>query len=42
VAVKIDVRVALLKNFNIEEDVTYRDYRKFRTDIKILPAAESQ
>ena len=42
VAVKIDVRVALLKNFNVEEDVTYRDYRKFRTDIKILPAAESQ
>ena len=42
VAVKIDVRVALLKNFNIEEDVAYRDYRKFRTDIKILPAAESQ
>jgi hypothetical protein len=42
VAVKVDVRVALLKNFNVEEDVTYRDYRKFRIDTKILPAAESQ
>jgi hypothetical protein len=42
VAVKVDVRVALLKNFNVEEDVTYRDYRKFRTDTKIVPVRESQ
>jgi hypothetical protein len=42
VAVKVDVRVALLKNFNVEEDVTYRDYRKFRTDTKIVPVGESQ
>jgi hypothetical protein len=40
VAVKVDVRVALLKNFNLEADVTYRDYKKFRTDTKIVPVGE--
>ncbi len=42
VAVKIDVRVALLKNFNVEADVTYRDYKKFRTDTRIVPVGELQ
>jgi hypothetical protein len=42
VAIKIDVRVALLKNFNVEADVTYRDYKKFRTDTKIVPVGELQ
>jgi len=42
VAVKIDVRVALLKNFNVEDDLTYRDYKKFRTDTKIVPLGELQ
>jgi hypothetical protein len=42
VAIKVDVRVALLKNFNVEADVTYRDYKKFRTDTKILPVGEVQ
>ena len=37
---KIDVRVALLKNFNLAEDVTYRDYKKFRTDTKIVGVGE--
>ena len=41
VALKVDVRVALLKNFNIEADVTYRDYKKFRTDTKIVPVGEA-
>jgi len=41
IAVKVDVRVALLKDFNLEDDITYRDYKKFRTSTKILPAAES-
>jgi hypothetical protein len=40
VAIKVDVRVALLKNFNLEADVTYRDYKKFRTDTKIVPVGE--
>jgi len=40
VDVKVDVRLALLKNFNVEDDITYRDYKKFRTDTKIVPAGE--
>ncbi|MGH9546437.1 MAG: hypothetical protein ACRD23_14615 [Terriglobales bacterium] len=40
VAVKVDVRVALLKNFNVEADITYRDYKKFRTNTKIVPVRE--
>jgi hypothetical protein len=42
VAVKIDVRLALLKDFNVEDDITYRDYKKFRTDTKIVPIGEVQ
>jgi hypothetical protein len=42
VAIKVDVRVALLKNFNLEADVAYRDYKKFRTDTKIVPVEEVQ
>ncbi len=40
--VKVDVRLALLKNFNVEDDITYRDYKKFRTDTKIVPVEEAQ
>ena len=42
IAVKIDVRLALLKNFDVEDDITYRDYKKFRTDSKIIPVGEAQ
>jgi hypothetical protein len=42
VALKLDARVALLKGLNILEDVTYRDYKKFRTDTKIVPVGEVQ
>ena len=42
VAVKIDVRLALLKNFNVEDDITFRDYKKFRTNTKIVPIGELQ
>lgn len=42
VAVKVDARLALLKDFNIEVDVSDRDYKKFRTDTKILPIAEGK
>jgi hypothetical protein len=38
--VKADARVALLKTFRFNEDVTYRDYKKFRTDTKIVPMGE--
>jgi hypothetical protein len=40
VAIKVDVRVVLLKNFNLEADVTYRDYKKFRTGTRIVPEAD--
>jgi hypothetical protein len=42
VSLKLDARVALFKALNIEEDVAYRDYRKFRTDTKIVPGTEIQ
>jgi hypothetical protein len=42
VAAKVDARVALLKNFNMDIDVTYRDYKKFRTDAKIVGVGEVQ
>jgi len=40
--VKVDVRLALLKNFNVEDDITYRDYQKFRNQHKDYPAGEVQ
>jgi hypothetical protein len=42
VTLKLDARLALLKGLNISEDVTFRDYKKFRTDTKIVPVAEEQ
>jgi hypothetical protein len=36
VAVKVDVRVALMKNFNLELEQTYRDYKKFRATGRIV------
>jgi hypothetical protein len=41
IAVKVDVRVALLKDFNLEDDITYRDYQKFRSTSKIVPIGEA-
>src|ERR1051326_5473109 len=35
-AVRMSARVLLLKNFNMEVDTTYRDYKKFRTESRIL------
>ena len=40
VAVQIDVRLALVKNFNEDVDETFRDYKKFRTDSKITVMGE--
>ena len=40
--VKVDARLALLKDFNLEDDITYRDYKKFRSDTKIVPIGELQ
>ena len=36
VALKIDVRLALLKDFNVEVEQTFRDYKKFRATAKII------
>ena len=41
-AVHIDVRLALLKNYNEDVEETYRDYKKFRTDTKITVIGETQ
>jgi hypothetical protein len=40
VALKLDARIALFKGLNIDEDVTYRDYKKFHTEIRIVPSKE--
>jgi len=37
---KVDAKIALLKNFDAEYDVTFRDYQKFRTDAVIQPLGE--
>jgi hypothetical protein len=42
VAVNVDVRLALVKNFDITEDVTYRDYKKFRSNSRVVPLGEGQ
>jgi hypothetical protein len=33
---KLDARVALFKNFNMDGELSYRDYKKFRTSSKIV------
>lgn len=40
VDVKFGARVAMLKNFNEDIDLTYRDYKKFRTDARIVGVGE--
>ena len=40
VAVKMDVRLALLKNFKVDADDTFRDYKKFRTSSRIVGVQE--
>jgi len=42
VAVKVDVRLALLKEYNVEVEQTYRDYKKFRATTKILAVEDLQ
>ena len=40
VTAKIDVRLALLKNFNADIEQEYRDYKKFRASSKIVSVGE--
>jgi hypothetical protein len=42
VTVKVDVRLALLKEFRMEEDQTFRDYKKFRATTRILDVGDLQ
>jgi hypothetical protein len=37
---KVDARFALVKNFNLDQQTTYRDYKKFRTDTKIVGVSQ--
>ena len=41
-AVHIDVRLALVKNFNEDVEQTYRDYKKFRTETKFTVVGETE
>jgi hypothetical protein len=40
VTFKIDVRLALVKGFNVAGEQTFRDYKKFRTSAKIVGMGE--
>lgn len=42
IAVSVDVRLALLKDLALEVDVSDHDYKKFRTDTKIVSIGEMQ
>jgi hypothetical protein len=41
-SVHVDVRVALLKNFNVNVDVTDKDYKKFHTETRIVGLDEAK
>jgi hypothetical protein len=38
--IKIDAKLALLKQFDMDLDIGYRDYKKFRAETKIIPGGE--
>jgi hypothetical protein len=40
VTFRVDVRVALFKDYNVDGDQEYRDYKKFRTTAKIIGMGE--
>jgi len=40
IAIKLDARLALIKGINLSEEISYRDYKKFRTDTKVVPVGE--
>ena len=42
VTAKIDVRLGLVKNFDVGVEQTYRDYKKFRTSSRIVGMGEVQ
>ena len=40
IEVKVDARLALLKELNMDLDFTFRDYKKFRSDSKLIVGRE--
>ena len=40
IALHIDARLALLKNIELDQDLTYKDYKKFRTQTRIVGMEE--
>ena len=40
VAVQIDLRLALVKDYHDDVDMTFRDYKKFRSETKITVIGE--
>lgn len=40
IALHVDVKIALLKNIDMDQDVTYKDYKKFRTQTRIVGVEE--
>jgi hypothetical protein len=42
VAVHVDGRLALVKGFNFDVDLTYKDYKKFRTATRIVGGGEAK
>jgi hypothetical protein len=40
ISVKLDARVALMKEFNVDFNQAYSNYKKFRTESKIIPGGE--
>ena len=42
VTARIDVRLALIKNFDVGLEQTYRDYKKFRISTRIVSVGEVQ
>ena len=39
---RIDIGVAVLKHYNFEEGTSYRDYKGFRTDAKVVAVDEER
>jgi hypothetical protein len=42
ITAKIDVRLGLIKNFDVDVEQTYRDYKKFRATAKIVGVGNVQ
>jgi hypothetical protein len=42
VTYKFNARLGLVKGYNIDGELSYRDYRKFRTSSKIVGVGEVQ